>query len=149
MFKQGLILTKTLVMFSIFASMGSYYTISKGWGVIYPFSTYKLFSQPFGNKHTYSHYRIYTKAYTDQTFRRNKIHATPSYSLDDYVYTLNLLTERTVQDSLNRDKHKIKLNTFVQHVLPEQKEYKIVSETYHPMEYLKKGSYDTATVISF
>jgi hypothetical protein len=149
MIKNYLSLTKALVIFSILGSFASYYTIEKGWGEVYPFFTFKLFSQPLGNKHTYTEYRIYSKSSLDEKFKRNKIKGTETFTYEEYIYTFNHLIKQTLNDPQNKIKHKKNLLSFIKHVVPGQKEYKVVSETYHPYLYLINGSYDTATVITF
>ena len=130
--------------------MLSVYTSEKGLGEIYPFFFWKLYSQPLGTQRTYTEYRIYSRDNDDHDFKRNPIRATKTFTLDDYLYTLNYLISHALEDSLSAGDYRKKLLVFSRHVVPGKKDYKIVSETYRPADLLIPNyTYDTATVISF
>jgi hypothetical protein len=143
-------LTKTLVVVSIIGSIFSVYTSEKGLGEIYPFFFWKLYSQPLGTQRTCTEYRIYSRDKDGSAFKRNPIHATKTFTLDEYLYSFNYLVTHSLEDSLNAGDYRKKLLIFSRHVVPGKKDYKIVSETYRPADLLIPNyTYDTATVIRF
>jgi hypothetical protein len=137
-------------MLSVFGSMLSVYTSQRGLGEIYPFFFWKLYSQPLGTQRTYTEYRIYSRDNDTCTFKRNPIHATHTFTLDEYLYSFNYLVTQSLADSLSLADYRKKLLIFSRHVVPGKKDYKIVSETYRPADLLIPDyNYDTATVIHF
>jgi len=142
--------TKILVIISIICSFISFITISIGGAEIYPFSCFKLYTQPCGSKNSNTEYRIYSRAKLKEPFHRNPNHLTEIFDSDGYSYTFSYLIRKTLEDSLNHEGHKKKLLVFAKYVVPDQTEYKIVAETYHPLDLMKNPiPYDTATIITF
>lgn len=145
-FKTRLFYTKILVIASAICSLLGVLVPND----IYPFSPYKLFTQPMGTKNTFTEYRIYSRPTLKENFKRNPIKETPSYDYDSYGYLFNFLTNKVIEKKESHDEYKQKLLLFSKHIVPAQAEYKIVSETYHPLDLLNKpNKYDTATVITF
>ena len=143
-------LTISLVFLSIVLNILSFFTTRKNLGSIYPFFDWKLFSQPSATKLKTSEYRIYSKKNNEKFFKRNKITPIKDYSADEYVYSLNYLTQCTLDDSLPGSPSKQKLLLFITHVVPNADKYKIVLETYNPKELLvNPNKYDTTTIITF
>ena len=143
-------LTRYLIISSIIGSLVSIYTLHMGAGELYPFFTWKLYSQPLGSARTFTEYRIYCKKNGENHFRRIAIKPTSTFTAEEYVYTFNSLIAKTLKDTTIALGHKNKLLSFIKHVQPGADQYKVVAETYHPKD-LANGisQYDTITVISF
>lgn len=149
-FKKRLLYTKGLVSISIFCSLITFIIGFYGLGEIYPFFSYKLYTQPLGSTHVSTEYRIYTRSSAASSFKRNPIKETRTFDFDSYAFTFNFLVSKSVEAGDQQEEYQKKLLIFAKHVVPGQAEYKIVSETYHPLDLLKKNTpYDTATVIAF
>lgn len=145
-FKRSLFVIKILVIVSIIASIGSLFTSTN----IYPFLSYKLYTNPLGSKNTYSQYRIYSKSFDSNQFHRNAMEKTEAYDLDSYYYMINYLTGHILDSTEETDSYKRKLLLFAKIVVPNQSEYKIVEETFRPSDILKGNiQYDTITVVTF
>lgn len=143
--------TKVLVLVSITGSFATVVTGAFGWGEIYPFATWKLYTQPLGSKHTFTEYRIYSFSEEQQNWERQPVPTTsPNFTPDEYVYTLNKLVAASMADSPDTALFKNRLKVFVQYVAPPADRYKIVRETYSPLELIENPQqYDTLTVIRF
>jgi hypothetical protein len=143
-----LILTKALVIFSLICSFGTIFSSGKGWGEIYPFLHWKLFSQPLGTHHRHSEYSVYLKSDNNESFIRQKITSTPSFSREEYAYTFDYLVESIIKDSLNMNYNKQRIFTFLKHVFPEGSQYKIIKESFNPGNIiLMPQSYDTSVIL--
>lgn len=146
--QQRLKATKIIVLLSIMLSMGSIATIKLGWGEIYPFYFWKLYTQPLGWENSEEDHRIYASNCHTCPYVRLQTKATYSFTIDEYIYTLN----RNVYDYLGDKNIKSfeRLKAFIKHVEPEFIKYKIVKESYRPLDFKAKNtSYDTLTVITF
>ncbi|WP_439879570.1 hypothetical protein ACSX1A_10300 [Pontibacter sp. MBLB2868] len=143
--------TKALVLISIAGTFATVITGALGWGEVYPFATWKLYTQPLGSKHTFTEFRIYTLAKGEQHWKRQPVITnSPNFTPDEYVYTLNKLISASTSDSPDTTLFKSKLEIFVKYIAPAAEHYKIVRETYSPLELLQNPQhYDTLTVISF
>ena len=127
------------------ASVG---TSQKGWGEIYPFYHWKLFSQPLGTKKIHTEYRVYLRTDTDSVYKRQTLISTPTFNREEYTYTLDYLIETSIKDSLNHTQAKSRLLTFLKHNHPKAKSFKIISESFNPMQLLKDSSdYTSATIL--
>ncbi|HEX8546737.1 MAG TPA: hypothetical protein VF691_07215 [Cytophagaceae bacterium] len=145
---------KTLVLFliSLIGSQLCFLTERLGYGEAYPFFSWKLYSQPPGNKGMAKEYRIYAKSATNDAYVRLPIESTSTFSESEYCYTFNFLVDKTItaeNDSLGKV-WKYKLLKFITHIHPNRQGYKVVEETYIPDSLIYNSSnYDTATVITF
>lgn len=132
-------LTKTLVYTSLLLSLSSIITSSKGWGEIYPFFHWKLFSQPSGSKHQDHVYRIYIEDSTS-TLKRLPIESRATFTKDDVLYALSNFVGDT---ALGHQK----LEALCRYLYPEHDKFYIYKETYSPLEILKNPkNYDTLFV---
>jgi hypothetical protein len=144
--KTPLWITRSLVIASVIFSIGSIAASHN----LYPFLSYRLYTQPLGAKGAYTEYRIYSRTSDSKIFQRNSIKETPSYDYDSYLYMINYLTNESLKPGISQQEYKNKLLLFAKQVHPGQAEYKVVSETYYPSDLLtKKLIYDTVTVITF
>lgn len=138
MFKRR-ILTKTLVVLSIVLSGASIVTTAKGWGELYPFFHWKLFSQPTGSHHQGHVYRIYVPD-SVSTLKRLPIEPKATYTKDDIMYSLAYFVSDTLYG-------KEKLRVLCQYLYPEFGEYYIYKEEYTPLDILKNSdNYDTILI---
>ncbi|MBX9850172.1 MAG: hypothetical protein K2X86_00265 [Cytophagaceae bacterium] len=144
-----LILTKVIVISSMVLALASVGTSQKDWGEIYPFYHWKLFSQPLGTKNIHTEYRVYLKTTTDTLYRRQTLVSTPAFNREEYTYTLDYLIGEAIKDSLQNEKAKNNLLIFLKHNHPQASRFKIVSESFNPMELLKDpGAYTSSTILT-
>ncbi|MEJ8804014.1 hypothetical protein [Pontibacter sp. H249] len=148
---KGLKYTKRLVAVSMAGSILSVVTGMAGFGELYPFATWKLYTQPLGSKNIYEEYRIYTLAPDNAMWQRQSVMNNPKdFTQDEYVYTLNKLVAGALSDAPDSVMFRSRLQSFVKYVAPPAAAYKIVKETYHPLEHLHHPQhYDTLTVLRF
>lgn len=139
---QRLLGLKVLVLLSVVGSLASAYTLRQGWGEVYPFATWKLYTQPRGSNHVYSTFRIYTRHAGDTIFRRQTVEATPTFNQDDYGFMLENLGSSTLADSAHQTNALERLQVFVKHLYPNAREYRVVLEKvqvkdllHHPEKY--------------
>jgi hypothetical protein len=139
--------TKIIVIGSVLISLLSFVTQI----YFYPFFHYKLYTQPLGFKNSSTEYRIYSQTDSSDLFIRNPIKPTSTYDYESYLYTFNFLISEIENSKGDRlFFYKRKLLKFCKEVVPGQKQYKIVSETYHPLDLKnEKVKYDTTTIINF
>ncbi|MGV3539842.1 MAG: hypothetical protein ACO1OQ_08530 [Rufibacter sp.] len=130
------------MLLSIVGSLCSSFTLIEGWGEIYPFANWKLFTQPRGSNRQYSTYRIYTRQPGNAYFRRQPVQETATFDRDDYVYILETLVNQTLADTAHQTNSRTKLEALVRHLHPEAQEYRIVRESarlenllHHPSRY--------------
>lgn len=125
------------------------YPIYKVSGVkeLYPFFHWRLFSTPVGWDGATT-YRFYTRAAPDAPWRRQTIRPAPGYSLKDYQYQWAALVQRALQDSLRRTDAYERLAVFARLTDPDAAAYRVVAETYDPLDLLDDPTrYDTTTVL--
>lgn len=146
---KQLFYTQLIIFLSMPLGLMSIVTSKVNLGNIYPFFSWKLYSQPLGTNGRFAEYRIYSKNNNETTYHRNPIKELSTFTTDEYVYTLNYFVAKTIEDPT---KYKSRLLAACKHLVPHADDYKIVSETYKPADlYLlpNKYKYDTTTVISF
>ena len=136
--KKRLALTKILFFLSIALSIGSFVTIKKGYGEIYPFFYWKLFSQPTGWNGIVEDYRVYAKKDSSNKWVRLENHGYKDFDQDDYFYFILKQANLYEEDSILARK---KTLIFCKYIAPEYSSYKIVKETFNPYHtVLKKDS---------
>jgi hypothetical protein len=126
---RRLLCLQVLVVVSILGSLFSSFTLIKGWGELYPFANWKLFTQPRGSDNHYSTYRIYTRQPGQATFQRQAVRATRTFDQDDYMYTLDYWVNRTLADSAHATQSRTKLHALVKYLHPQAQEYRVVKES--------------------
>ena len=142
-------ISSVIVTIGVVLSIISHYTSVHGLGVIYPFFSWKLYTQPVKTGQMITDYRIYSQSLMDTIFRRNSIVSVNDFSDEEYSYTFNALVNACISDTSDQQAKK-KLIIFLKHVVPDKKAYKIVSESYTARDlYINDYHYDTSTVISF
>ena len=149
--KSRLKYTRLLVLVSMAGSLLTTFSGKLGLGELYPFANWKLFTQPLGSNNLVEEYRIYTLAPTDTTWKRQEV--SPLYhnfTRDEYSYTLGGLTQAALSGNTDSTTAYSRLLNFAKYTAPGAAAYKIVRETYQPLEYLQHAKhYDTLTVIRF
>ncbi len=138
--------TKILVVLSIVLSCFSYGTTLKGWGEIYPFYFWKLYSQPAGWAQKYTGYRIYAKNKSETHWTRLANIPRATFNRDETLYFLNPITARLIQHPNKKDFLKLKI--FCTYIAPEYDDYKVVAEIFNPLDLVQNpNNYDTSTVL--
>ncbi len=137
-----------IVVMSILLSWGSIFTVKKNLGEIYPFFFWKLYTQPIGWENKVEDYRIYASDGQNCFNKRLPVRPTHTFSTGEYMYTFETIMLKYLKNKDQKSLDRIK--DFVHHVEPGYKNYRIVKETYIPLDLKEnKSIYDTATVISF
>lgn len=120
-----------------------------GWGLPYPFLSWKLYTQPYGWENVASQYRIYARKSGAEPFVRMPVKETKTFTTDEYIYIHRSLVAKSLEGNEESMKaSKAKLLTYVRHLEPNFFQYKIVKETFVPTE-LRSNSqkFDTCTVL--
>ena len=121
-----------------------YLRLTDGNEQVYPFTTWKLYTQPHGWHLNRAEYRIYS--FTKGEMTRHSVNAEKSFTTDEYIYTLNYLTNQAINDSTKISK----LKSFASFMVGNYNEYAIVKETYNPFNIFENSqNYDTTTVLRF
>ena len=143
--------TRILVVASMAGSLLTTVTGKFGYGELYPFANWKLFTQPLGSNNLVSEFRIYTLAPEDTTWERQEVaQLYNNFTRDEYSYTLSGLTQAALSGNTDSATVYSRLLNFAKYAAPGAAAYKIVRETYQPLEYLQHPEhYDTLTVIRF
>lgn len=149
--KSRFIFTRLLVCASMGLSILTAVAAPLGIGELYPFATWKLFTQPIGSKNFAKDYRIYTLAPGQKVWQRQTVPKDSEiYTPDEYFYTLNGLAEGALSGKADTAVYRARLRSFAKYVAPGAAAYRIVQETYKPSQLLQHPQhYDTLTVIRF
>jgi len=141
--------TRLFVIISIFLSALSFWTTQKGWSEVYPFYFWKLYSQPAGWAKSYTSYRVYVKKEKNSSWTRLANRNRATFNRDETLYFLNPITQRIINSKSENNSHDLKkLKTFCEYIAPNYDHYKIVAETFNPLEIVHNSlKYDTLTVI--
>ncbi|RIJ42631.1 hypothetical protein [Pontibacter oryzae] len=142
--------TRALVLASMAGSCLTVLSLALGFGELYPFATWKLYTQPLGSKREVKEYRIYTQQANSSTWQRQPVHPAATFTQDEYVYTLNALTQAATAATGDTLAAQTRLLLFTRTVAPGAAKYKIVEERYNPQELLQNANaYDTLTIVRF
>lgn len=142
---NGTRIVALLAMALMFGSYGTY----KLFGIkeLYPFFYWRLFSTPVGWDGAET-YRLYSRPSPDADWERHTIEPVSGYSVKDYQYQWVYLVNRALKDPSNRTGAQDRLAIFAALTAPAQTDYRVVRETYMPLELLRDTSrYDTTTVL--
>jgi hypothetical protein len=141
--------TRLLALAAVVLTLLSYGTYKAGLvRELYPFFYWRLFSEPVGWDGS-STYRLYVRSAANETWERQPIRPLPGYTkLKQYTYQWNTLVREALEDSLNQTAAHERLLVFVDVAAPDASEYRIVAETFHPLDLLEDPTaYDTTTVL--
>jgi hypothetical protein len=142
-------LTKTMVVISIFGSIASVFLSTKPFNEPYPFFHWKLYSQPLGWQNEFDDFRVYTFDSVTNKFERQAIKVTKTFNEDDCTYLFLNLTNKIIkaENAQQQVDCKQKMVIFLSHVYPNNSKFRVVKETYKPLEIIKQAThYDTTTV---
>ena len=127
-------------------SVVSFFTTMKGWSEVYPFYFWKLYSQPAGWAYSLDDLRIYARTNSNEPWERISNANRSTFNKDETLYFLRHIVPR-IQEENSVEDHK-KLKVFCEFLLPEYSQFKIVQESYNPLEILEDPTkYDTTTVV--
>lgn len=133
--------TAVLVVGCLLLGFVGIFTRNRGWGELYPFFAWQLYSKPLGANDSVLEYRIYASQ-DGLCYQRMAVQATAAFSRDEYVYTLQHLASQPVHDSLKARR----LLAFCQNVAPGYTRYRIVAERYYASTVQRTAHFDTTTV---
>ena len=136
---QKLLFTKILFSLSLLLSATSFISNRYGGPSIYPFTYWKLYTQPLGNVSPIDDYRIYAITLNNDTLRiENK-----GYNYmnnDDYYYFLTLEASKIKEKKYSLSYHKQRIFDFGQFIAPNHLKYLLVKESFDPFEISKDSS---------
>ena len=150
MMKKAFLRTKYFVISSVVLAFVSFCTTAQGWSEVYPFYFWKLYSQPAGWAYSYDDLRVYVKKTEVDNWERLANRDRKTFNRDESLYFLRhyvplLSTEGEVQIDAER-----KIKAYCKFIAPGCVGYKVVQETYNPLEVLyDKQAYDTLTLMQF
>ncbi len=103
---------------------------SDKWGELYPFTSWKLFTQPHGISDTCLTYRIYT--YQDGEYvRKSNTSTEKGLNRDDKYYLLSYIAYCKPLDSAASQK---KFQTLCHFLYPDCNSFQLIEEYYRPSE---------------
>ena len=142
--------TRIIAVLAMVLMLGSYGTYKLlGIKELYPFFYWRLFSTPVGWDGAQT-YRLYSRTEPDATWERHAIRPAAGYSIKDYQYQWVHLVNRAIEDPANETGARDRLAVFAELTAPDGGTYRVVEETYMPLELLRDSSrYDTTTVLRF
>jgi hypothetical protein len=120
------IMTLVLIIISMALGAVGIFASKNGYGELYPFFSWRLYSKPLGAEGGVSQYRIYGLSAGATDFTRIRIADTPTFSATDYVYTLEFLARQYQGDTTKASA----LRIFCKHCHPEYQAYRLVKEEY-------------------
>ena len=140
--------TMILVMVGIFFSYASYGTEKLGLGTLYPFFHWRLYSAPVASEGAIT-YRIYTPDSSGGGWVRHPASGSYAYPQYDHQRLLGGLARQADAGTADDSTVAIKLTLLVNEVVPGADTFRVVAESYLPLQLLKDPSrYDTATVVT-
>lgn len=113
---------------------------------LYPFFYWRLYSEPIGIEEEGTvTFRLYSDS-GDGVWRRHPHEANPHYTRQEYVEQWNYLVGSAILDQEGPARER--LARFVTYYVPAAERYRVVAETFRPLDLLQNpSSYDTTTVL--
>lgn len=139
--------TRLLAVAAMILTLLSYGTYKIGLiRELYPFFYWRLFSEPVGWDGS-STFRLYTRSAADDAWERQPIRPLPGYALKEYTYQWNDLVREAIENPQSRTARD-RLLVFADLAAPEASEYRVVEESFYPLDLLEDPTaYDTTTVL--
>ena len=142
--------TRIIVLSSIFFGYLSYGTGKLGWGELYPFADWRLYSAPIGINEPATTYRIYVLDEHTGTWRRQAIEPTQAFTRKAQSYVLGYWSRKVLEDSSETSSAGERLEAITLALAPLAPAYRVVAETFYSLPlYADPTKYDTSTVARF
>lgn len=129
---------KTLILFTValVLSLTSLYTVKKGWGEVYPFFSWRLFTKPSGSSKSDVQYRLYGIRGIDTLRLPNT--ATPLFDENERASLINYFGDK-ISNKIEKDLYTRKLLHLATIVEPKFQCFLLVKETFNPQEIDQKS----------
>lgn len=142
--------TRNLVFAGILLGYLSYGTGKLGWGELYPFAHWRLFSAPIGINEPATTFRIYFLEGETETWQRQPLEPTRIFTVKEQSYVLGYWARRVMHDSAGTSESRARLRTVAGLLSPEASAYRVVEESFYSLPvYRNPTKYDTSTVAYF
>lgn len=141
--------TTVIVLSGIFLGYASYGTYKLGWGEIYPFASWRLYSAPVGINEPANTFRIYWLDAETATWQRQNFEPRAGFSRKEQGYILGTWSRRVLADSTDKEaEHRLRIIT--ETLAPDAPSYRVVEESFYSLPlYADSTQYDTSTVVRF
>ena len=130
---------------SLVLSFLSFFTIKRGYGEIYPFYTWRLFTKPSGTSTTDLQYRLYGISKKDTVRLRNT--ESPLFDGNEKASMINNLGTKIAENKDDQES-KGKLLRFAKEVEPGYQSYLLVKESFNAQKIDKKDFIMSAEIIT-
>ncbi len=126
---------KILIGISIVASVLTLLTPKLGLGELYPFTSWKLFTQPICSFDTYTHYNLYGK---DQqgAWQLLPLRSSNNFDYDDTYYLFDELSN-TIAENPKRIGH---LRSLAKAMYPDHNDFELRTKSYKVSEIVRDSS---------
>lgn len=139
-----------LVLLSVLFSIASLSTSRVGWGEMYPFFYWKLYSQPIGREGGVENIRVYAKNTFDEHWTRVANKNYQDIDPDEHNYFLGYHALQVENQTSEAESSKKRLLIFAGYIAPEYDHYKIVKELHRPQDILNGNDlYSTEDLVVF
>lgn len=143
-------LTRVVVLAGIFFGYLSYGTGKLGWGELFPFAHWRLFSAPIGINEPATTYRLYVLDPRSETWRRQPLEPTRAFSRKAQSYVLGYWARKVLEDSSEDSRPRERLRVITRALVPQASSYRVVAETFYSLPlHADPTEYDTSTVARF
>lgn len=142
--------TQVLVIAGIVLGYVSYGTDKLGFGEIYPFADWRLYSAPVGINEEAVTYRVYVYEEESGSWMRQRLEATDAMSLNEQLYALGYWAGQVRADSAGATDADERLGAVGRALAPDADRFRIVAENYYSLPlYRDSTRYDTSTVAAY
>ena len=126
---------KILIGISISASVLTLLTPKLGLGEVYPFTSWKLFTQPICSFDTYTHYNLYGKDQQGQ-WQLLPLKSSSNFDYDDTYYLFDELSN-TISE---KHKSKAQLRSLAKAMYPDYNDFELRTKSYKISEIVRDSS---------
>lgn len=142
--------TRRLVFAGILLGYLSYGASKLGFGEIYPFADWRLYSAPVGINEEASTFRVYSHDEQLSSWKRHPLQSNRAFTRKEAAYIINYWSRRAKEDLSPDEPSYIALEQAARLFAPDAVRHRIVEETYYSLPlYEDAERYDTSTVAAF
>lgn len=142
--------TRWLVIVGILLGYMSYGTKKLGFGEIYPFADWRLYSAPVGINEEASTFRVYSYDEGSRSWQRHPLQSNRAFTRKEAAYIINYWSRQVEEDSIPDVHAHTALEQTARLFATDGVRLRIVEETYYSLPlYEDPERYDTSTVATF
>lgn len=142
--------TRHVVLAGIILGYLSYGTKKLGFGEIYPFADWRLYSAPVGINEEASTFRVYSHDEQSDTWIRHSLEPNRAFTRKEAGYILNYWSRHVKDDGGRDDRSRLALYETARLFGPDNARLRVVEETFFSLLlYENPEQYDTTTVAVF